>query len=59
MSDVAYKKIGLEQLDWTCGCGKPYALILPPQGGWLDLECKHCGLVGSVSVRPKPIKRHA
>lgn len=47
------KGISLEELFWTCSCGVPMALETPPQGSWLDLNCRHCGLVGSVSVRLK------
>jgi hypothetical protein len=46
--------ISLEQLDWTCECGTAMALeINNGTGGWYDLDCRNCGLVESVSIRPK------
>lgn len=55
-------KVSLECLFWTCGCGTAMELELYGSGGFLDLECRHCGLVDSVSVRckniikPEPLK---
>lgn len=47
------KGVCLEELFWTCKCGAPMALETPKRGAWLDLDCRHCGLVGSVSIRLK------
>ena len=49
-------KITLEELAWTCGCGTAMALELPYKKTWLDLWCRNCGIVASISIRLKDIK---
>lgn len=64
-----YKTSGLSGDEWRISavtefyrkgrssCGTPMGLeILNGDGGWFDLDCRQCGLVGSVSIRPKPVK---
>jgi hypothetical protein len=44
------------QLDWICFCGSVNTISFNnKEGGFRDLDCRHCGLVGSVSVRPKDL----
>jgi uncharacterized Zn finger protein len=42
----------LEELLWTCECGTAMGLeLLSSSGGHLDLDCRQCGIVGSVRIR--------
>lgn len=43
-------KISLEEVLWTCGCGTPMGLELTV-GGVYDLDCRHCGFVGTLTIR--------
>lgn len=48
----ALEGITLETLDWTCACGTAMGLeINRARGGWFDLNCRNCGLVGQVTIR--------
>lgn len=54
MKPEAKTAVIVEELLWTCSCGSPMGLeINNASGGFFDLDCSKCGLVGSVSVRPR------
>lgn len=49
------KKIALEELLWTCACGKPMATVFGYKVK--HLNCVKCGRVASIEIKFKAAKK--
>ena len=43
-----------EELLWSCSCGTPMGLEINSQKIMYDLDCRICGLIGTLIIRFDP-----
>lgn len=54
--DKSFDGLDIEEVLWTCGCGTPMELERIGYAVPMDLCCRRCGLVASITITVNPPK---